>query len=148
MSDNTSQARIITEVILSVKGPGDVDYVEIAEVAELPSIGGSSQSLDATTIKDKQKKYISGLPDPGDMTLKLNFATGSKQHQNLFDAQFKAPKDTYLFKAELPCGTVLEWPGEVGGMKIEGGQAGSILTATLTMSVKGEVKRKWPTIAP
>ena len=145
MPDRVSQASLISGIILSMRTDSGGAYEEIAEVTDCPSIGGSSPNVDATTIADRQKKYIAGLPDPGELTLKVNFVTKSKQHQKLYEAQYEIPKSTYEFKIAFPDGTAFEWSAEVGGMKLETGQAGNLLAATISLSIKSEFTPAWVT---
>ena len=148
MADRTSQAALITGVVLSIKFPGDEDYEAVAEVTDYPEVGNTAQNVDVTTIIDTQKVYISGLPDPGEGSLKVNFVGGSTQHQRLFEAQYALPKETIMMKIENPDGTSFEWPAEIGGVKVGGGSPGSALQGVISFSKKGNIRPTWPTPAP
>ncbi len=143
-----SQARLVAGVKLSVKFPEDTDFALIAEVTKVPEVGATGSQVDVTTILDTQRVYIAGLPDPGEGSFPVNFVGKSPQHQKVFAAQYKMPKDTVEFKLEFPDGTIFEFPVEISGVKFTEGTPGNALAATVTYAKKGEATATWPTTTP
>ena len=55
------------EATLLYKTEGMNDYEELEYLMEIPEIGRDPEQIDVTTLKDKNKKYIPGISDLGDL---------------------------------------------------------------------------------
>lgn len=51
------------DTILSMKAGSESTFAEIEGLQDVPEIGGDPEQVDITTLKDANKKYISGIQD-------------------------------------------------------------------------------------
>ncbi len=146
--ERESKAKLIAGVALAVKFPEDEDYEIIGEVTSFPSIGGVGQRVKVTTILDTSEVYIAGLPDQEQGSIPVNFVDTNPQHQKLFDAQYKIPKDTIMLRCTLPSGVGFTWPAEISGVLLNTGEAGTTLGATISYEKKGKPVPTWADDTP
>ena len=52
---------------LSYSSTGTESYTDLTDLLEIPSLGGSIDKVDVTTLADASKKYINGIKDYGDL---------------------------------------------------------------------------------
>ncbi len=82
---------------------------EINGLLDFPDMLGESDKIEVTTMKDKQRKYIPGLQDPGDMEFTFLYegmGTGTNW------AKLKTVKNTETpYSLVFPDGSGFSWKG-------------------------------------
>lgn len=82
---------------------------EVTGLLDFPDMLGESDKIEVTTMKDKQRKYIAGLQDPGDMEFTFLYE-GMGTDTNW--AKLKAVKDTETsYSLVFPDGSGFTWKG-------------------------------------
>lgn len=73
---------------------GGYDMVQVGCPTGVTGLGGAASQLDDTCLDDEEMQYVAGMPNPGQMTVNLNFDPAKISHQelwDLFDSQEKVP---------------------------------------------------------
>lgn len=65
---------------------GQITVVEVGGVKGFTPPTPTKNEIDITTLKDKAKRYMNGLTDPGEGNISMNYLEGDKGQQILSDA--------------------------------------------------------------
>lgn len=110
---------------------GTTSYTDLTDLLEIPSLGGSIDKVDVTTLADASKKYINGIKDYGDLAFKFNYA------KEQFTTLNGLTGSTH-FKVTLPDTTTATFSGEPS-VSLEGVGVGAAMTYTLNISLDSDI---------
>ena len=116
---------------LSYSSTGTESYTDLTDLLEIPSLGGSVDKVDVTTLADASKKYINGIKDYGDLAFKFNYA--KEQFTTL-----NGLTGSVNFKVTLPDNTTATFSGEPS-VSLEGVGVGAAMTYTLNISLDSDI---------
>lgn len=116
---------------LSYSSTGTESYTDLTDLLEIPSLGGSVDKVDVTTLADASKKYINGIKDYGDLPFKFNYA---KEQFNTLNGL----TGSIHFKVTLPDNTTATFSGEPS-VSLEGVGVGAAMTYTLNISLDSDI---------
>ena len=116
---------------LSYSSTGTESYTDLTDLLEIPSLGGSVDKVDVTTLADASKKYINGIKDYGDLAFKFNYA---KEQFNTLNGL----TGSIHFKVTLPDNTTATFSGEPS-VSLEGVGVGAAMTYTLNISLDSDI---------
>ena len=116
---------------LSYSSSGTESYNDLTDLLEIPSLGGSVDKVDVTTLADASKKYINGIKDYGDLPFKFNYA---KEQFNTLNGL----TGSIHFKVTLPDTTTATFSGEPS-VSLEGVGVGAAMTYTLNISLDSDI---------
>ena len=116
---------------LSYSSTGTESYTDLTDLLEIPSLGGSVDKVDVTTLADASKKYINGIKDYGDLPFKFNYA---KEQFNTLNGL----TGSIHFKVTLPDNTTATFSGEPS-VSLEGVGVGAAMTYTLNVSLDSDI---------
>ena len=116
---------------LSYSSTGTESYTDLTDLLEIPSLGGSVDKVDVTTLADASKKYINGSKDYGDLAFKFNYA--KEQFTTL-----NGLTGSVNFKVTLPDTTTATFSGEPS-VSLEGVGVGVAMTYTLNISLDSDI---------
>ena len=116
---------------LSYSSTGTESYTDLTDLLEIPSLGGSIDKVDVTTLADASKKYINGIKDYGDLAFKFNYA--KEQFTTL-----NGLTGSVNFKVTLPDNTTATFSGEPS-VSLEGVGVGAAMTYTLNISLDSDI---------
>lgn len=116
---------------LSYSSTGTESYTDLTDLLEIPSLGGSVDKVDVTTLADASKKYINGIKDYGDLAFKFNYA--KEQFTTL-----NGLTGSVNFKVTLPDTTTATFSGEPS-VSLEGVGVGAAMTYTLNISLDSDI---------
>ena len=116
---------------LSYSSTGTESYTDLTDLLEIPSLGGSVDKVDVTTLADASKKYINGIKDYGDLAFKFNYAKEQFTTLNGLTGSIN-------FKVTLPDTTTATFSGEPS-VSLEGVGVGAAMTYTLNISLDSEI---------
>lgn len=116
---------------LSYSSSGTTSYTDLTDLLEIPSLGGSIDKVDVTTLADASKKYINGIKDYGDLAFKFNYA---KEQFNTLNGL----TGSINFKVTLPDTTTATFSGEPS-VSLEGVGVGAAMTYTLNISLDSDI---------
>ena len=117
---------------LSYSSTGTESYTDLTDLLEIPSLGGSVDKVDVTTLADTSKKYINGIKDYGDLTFKFNYAKAQFTTLNGLTGSIN-------FKVTLPDTTTATFSGEPS-VSLEGVGVGAAMTYTLNISLDSDIE--------
>ena len=117
---------------LSYSSTGTESYTDLTDLLEIPSLGGSVDKVDVTTLADASKKYINGIKDYGDLAFKFNYA--KEQFTTL-----NGLTGSVNFKVTLPDTTTATFSGEPS-VSLEGVGVGAAMTYTLNISLDSDIE--------
>ena len=112
---------------LSYSSTGTETYTDLTDLLEIPSLGGSVDKVDVTTLADASKKYI----NYGDLAFKFNYA--KEQFTTL-----NGLTGSIHFKVTLPDTTTATFSGEPS-VSLEGVGVGAAMTYTLNISLDSDI---------
>ena len=116
---------------LSYSSTGTESYTDLTDLLEIPSLGGSIDKVDVTTLADASKKYINGIKDYGDLAFKFNYAKEQFTTLNGLNGSIN-------FKVTLPDTTTATFSGEPS-VSLEGVGVGAAMTYTLNVSLDSDI---------
>ena len=117
---------------LSYSSTGTESYTDLTDLLEIPSLGGSIDKVDVTTLADASKKYINGIKDYGDLAFKFNYAKAQFTTLNGLTGSIN-------FKVTLPDTTTATFSGEPS-VSLEGVGVGAAMTYTLNISLDSDIE--------
>lgn len=117
---------------LSYSSTGTESYTDLTDLLEIPSLGGSVDKVDVTTLADASKKYINGIKDYGDLAFKFNYAKEQFTTLNGLTGSIN-------FKVTLPDTTTATFSGEPS-VSLEGVGVGAAMTYTLNISLDSDIE--------
>lgn len=117
---------------LSYSSTGTDSYTDLTDLLEIPSLGGSVDKVDVTTLADASKKYINGIKDYGDLAFKFNYAKEQFTTLNGLTGSIN-------FKVTLPDTTTATFSGEPS-VSLEGVGVGAAMTYTLNVSLDSDIE--------
>ena len=117
---------------LSYSSTGTEPYTDLTDLLEIPSLGGSVDKVDVTTLADASKKYINGIKDYGDLAFKFNYAKAQFTTLNGLTGSVN-------FKVTLPDNTTATFSGEPS-VSLEGVGVGAAMTYTLNISLDSDIE--------
>ena len=117
---------------LSYSSTGTESYTDLTDLLEIPSLGGSIDKVDVTTLADVSKKYINGIKDYGDLAFKFNYAKAQFTTLNGLTGSVN-------FKVTLPDNTTATFSGEPS-VSLEGVGVGAAMTYTLNISLDSDIE--------
>lgn len=116
---------------LAYSSTGTESYTDLTDLLEIPSLGGSIDKVDVTTLDDASKKYINGIKDYGDLAFKFNYAKAQFTTLNGLTGSIN-------FKVTLPDNTTATFSGEPS-VSLEGVGVGAAMTYTLNISLDSDI---------
>ena len=116
---------------LSYSSTGTDSYTDLTDLLEIPSLGGSIDKVDVTTLADASKKYINGIKDYGDLAFKFNYA---KEQFNTLNGL----TGSIHFKVTLPDNVTATFSGEPS-VSLEGVGVGAAMSYTLNISLDSDI---------
>lgn len=112
---------------------------EVEDLQDFPDMMGTPDTIETTTMKDTQRRYLPGLKDPGDMAFTFLFsgmATGTNWAK-LQTAQ--SAGTTQYFSIVFPGGSGFTWQGKVN-LSMPGKGIGEALQFTANITPVGEIE--------
>lgn len=120
-------------ITLSYKLGEASEYVELADLQEIPEIGnGAKEKIEVTTLADNVKKYIAGLGDSG-QDLVFKFLYVKEQFTTL-----NGITESCSWKVSMPDGVAATFEG-TPSVKFDGAAPNNALTYSLTVLVESEI---------
>ena len=116
---------------LAYSSSGTTSYTDLTDLLEIPSLGGSIDKVDVTTLADASKKYINGIKDYGDLPFKFNYA---KEQFNTLNGL----TGSIHFKVTLPDNVTATFSGKTS-VSLEGAGVGVAMTYTLNISLDSDI---------
>ena len=116
----------------------DNTFKVLANLQEVPEMGGDVDKVEVTTLADSVKKYINGLKDLGDLQFK--FLYDADTSGSAFKVLKGLEDDNTLteFKVEYPDGTSCTFSAYVS-VKVDSASVGAVMTFTVSFALQTEL---------
>ena len=144
---------------------GDVENSSTIHMVACPTaangLGGAADQIDLTCLMSPEREYKQGLPNPGQVTIPINFIPRSAAHQTLIDLQASGTTVSWMIafsdytgsgpttfdsdgRLVSPGETTAEFLGYVADFTFDIG-LNEIVRGTLTVQRSGAVNWDLPT---
>ena len=110
----------------------DSQFVDLTDLQEIPDLGGTTESIEITTLADAAHRYEEGLISYGD-TLSFKFLYAKEQF-----AALDALTASCEWKVSLPDASTCTFSGK-GSVKLDGVGVNAALTYTLNIKPDSEM---------
>jgi hypothetical protein len=83
-----------TQMYVRIQNSNGYSMVQVGCPTGITGLGGAASKIDDTCLDDEEMQYEPGMPDPGQITVNLNFDPSKVSHQelwDLFNSQEKVP---------------------------------------------------------
>lgn len=111
---------------------GEAEYIELANLQEIPELGGEAEAIEITTLADAAHMYMNGILNYGD-SLAFKFLYEKEQFNTLV-----ALEGSNGWKVTLPDGLACTFSG-TASVKLDGVGVNAALTYTLAVKPDSEM---------
>lgn len=138
MSGILSKGIIFSSKVLTVETP-------IANLQEVPELGGKVDKVEVTTLADGSKKYIAGLKDYGDLEFKFLYdnSTATSNYRVLKAMEVEGGIKDFTIK--FPDTTSFAFSGSVM-TTIDSAKVGDPMTFSITVTLNTSIVVTNPTV--
>ena len=124
------------DITLSYKK--DASYVILDGLQEVPSLGGTPNKVEVTTLSDASRRYIKGIKDYGDLTFKFLYQNDSETSNFRVLRGLEESGKIVEWKVDFPDGTGFEFSGECTVAPSDGA-VNAAITFNLTISLNSDI---------
>ncbi len=121
-------------ITLSYKVGDAADYTKLSDLQEIPELGGTSESIEITTLDDAAHMYTDGILNYGD-SLSFTFLYAKEQFDTLM-----ALEGSNGWKVTLPDNTTCSFTG-TSSVHLSG--VGTNAALTYVLAVKPDSEMVW-----
>lgn len=122
-------------IAFSYSATGGGAFTEVANLQEIPSLGGTPDKVDITCLGDSNKKYINGLIDYGDLAFKFLYDnSGATSNYRVL----KGLSGVNFFKITFPDGTAFAFSGECS-CSMDSAAVNAALTFTANIALNSSI---------
>ena len=124
------------DITLSYKK--DSSYEVLDGLQEVPSLGGTPDKVEVTTLSDGSRRYIKGIKDYGDLTFKFLYQNDTETSNFRVLRGLEESGKIVEWKVNFPDGTGFEFSGECTVAPSDGA-ANAAITFNLTISLNSDI---------
>ena len=126
------------DITLSYKKDSSSSYVKLDGLMEVPSLGGTPDKVEVTTLADASRRYIKGLKDYGDLAFKFLYDNGTETSNFRVLRGLEESGKVVEWKVEFPDGTGFAFSGECSVAPSDG-SVGGYIAFTLNISLNSDI---------
>lgn len=124
------------DITLSYKK--DTSYEVLDGLQEVPSLGGTPDKVEVTTLSDGSRRYIKGIKDYGDLTFKFLYQNDTETSNFRVLRGLEESGKIVEWKVEFPDGTGFAFSGECTVAPTDGA-VNAAITFNLTISLNSDI---------
>ena len=124
------------DITLSYKK--DSSYEVLDGLQEVPSLGGTPDKVEVTTLSDGSRRYIKGIKDYGDLTFKFLYQNDTTTSNFRVLRGLEESGKIVEWKVNFPDGTGFEFSGECTVAPSDGA-VNAVITFNLTISLNSDI---------
>lgn len=113
-------------------------YEVLDGLQEVPSLGGTPDKVEVTTLADASRRYIKGIKDYGDLTFKFLYQNDTETSNFRVLRGLEESGKIVEWKVDFPDGTGFAFSGECTVAPSDGAVNGAI-TFNLTISLNSDI---------
>ena len=126
------------DITLSYKKDSSSSYEVLDGLQEVPSLGGTPDKVEVTTLADASRRYIKGIKDYGDLTFKFLYQNGTETSNFRVLRGLEESGKIVEWKVNFPDGTGFEFSGECTVAPSDGA-VNAVITFNLTISLNSDI---------
>ena len=126
------------DITLSYKKDSSSSYEVLDGLQEVPSLGGTPDKVEVTTLADASRRYIKGIKDYGDLTFKFLYQNDTETSNFRVLRGLEESGKIVDWKVEFPDGTGFAFSGECTVAPSDGA-VNAAITFNLTISLNSEI---------
>ena len=116
----------------------DSSYEVLDGLMEVPSLGGTPDKVEVTTLADASRRYIKGLKDYGDLAFKFLYQNDTATSNFRILRGLEESGKIVEWKVEFPDGTAFAFSGECSVAPSDG-SVGGYIAFTLNISLNSDI---------
>ena len=116
----------------------DSSYEVLDGLMEVPSLGGTPDKVEVTTLADASRRYIKGIKDYGDLTFKFLYQNDTETSNFRVLRGLEESGKIVEWKVEFPDGTAFAFSGECSVAPSDG-SVGGYIAFTLNISLNSDI---------
>ena len=116
----------------------DSSYEVLDGLMEVPSLGGTPDKVEVTTLADASRRYIKGLKDYGDLAFKFLYQNDTATSNFRILRGLEESGKIVDWKVEFPAGTAFAFSGECSVAPSDG-SVGGYIAFTLNISLNSDI---------
>lgn len=124
------------DITLSYKK--DSSYEVLDGLQEVPSLGGTPDKVEVTTLSDGSRRYIKGIKDYGDLTFKFLYQNDTTTSNFRVLRGLEESGKIVEWKVDFPDGTGFAFSGECTVAPSDGA-VNAAITFNLTISLNSDI---------
>ena len=113
-------------------------YEVLDGLQEVPSLGGTPDKVEVTTLADASRRYIKGIKDYGDLTFKFLYQNDTETSNFRVLRGLEESGKVIDWKVEFPDGTGFAFSGECTVAPSDGA-VNAAITFNLTISLNSDI---------
>ena len=126
------------DITLSYKKDSSSSYEVLDGLQEVPSLGGTPDKVEVTTLADASRRYIKGLKDYGDLAFKFLYDNEKATSNFRILRGLEESGKVIEWKVEFPDGTGFAFSGECSVAPSDG-SVGGYIAFTLNISLNSDI---------
>ena len=126
------------DITLSYKKDSSSSYEVLDGLMEVPSLGGTPDKVEVTTLADASRRYIKGLKDYGDLAFKFLYDNEKATSNFRILRGLEDSGKVVDWKVEFPDGTGFAFSGECSVAPSDG-SVGGYIAFTLNISLNSDI---------
>lgn len=126
------------DITLSYKKDSSSSYEVLDGLMEVPSLGGTPDKVEVTTLADASRRYIKGLKDYGDLAFKFLYDNEKATSNFRILRGLEDSGKVVDWKVEFPDGTGFTFSGECSVAPSDG-SVGGYIAFTLNISLNSDI---------
>lgn len=123
---------------LGYKTGDESTYINLEGLQAIPEMGAEAETVEITCLADKNKRYVKGIGDFGDLEFTFLYDNSSDTAPYRVLRNFELADDVVSFELAYPDGTKFNFEAQVS-VKLSSGEVNGVLTFTAKLTLNSNI---------